>query len=67
MKEEMDFDKVLLDGNLELIKNWLKEKVFSIAPIKDPNDWIKEITGRDFTTKDYIDFLYEKYSKLYNF
>lgn len=66
MKEEMDFDKVLLDGNLELIKNWLKEKVFSIAPIKDPNDWIKEITGRDFTTKDYIDFLYEKYSKLYN-
>ena len=48
-------------------KNWLKDKVFSIAPLKDPNEWIKAITGKDFSTKDYINYLYEKFSKLYKF
>ena len=67
MKEDIDFDKALLDGDLEKIKNWLKEKVFSFAPLKDPNEWIKAITGKDFSTKDYINYLYEKFSKLYNF
>lgn len=67
MKEDIDFDKALLDGDLEKIKNWLKDKVFSIAPLKDPNEWIKAITGKDFSTKDYINYLHEKFSKLYKF
>ena len=67
MKEDFDFDKALEDGDLLKIKNWLKNNVFDIAPMNDPNDWILKITGREFTTKDYIDYLNEKYSKLYNF
>ena len=39
--------------------------VFARASRLAPGDWIKDITGRSFTADDFLDYLEEKYTKLY--
>ena len=43
----------------------MKKNVFSKANVLAPKEWIKEITGREFTPKDFLDYLEEKYCELY--
>ena len=45
---------------------WMKENVFKKANRLAPADWIKDITGREFTSDDFIDYLEKKYSKIYD-
>ncbi len=65
MKKDLDFDETLKEGNLKAIKEWLKNNVFNIAGLNDPNEWIKKITGKEFSTKEYIEYLSQKYEKIY--
>ena len=65
MKNEIDIDKCLENGDLEAIHNWMKNNVFAKANRLAPSEWIKDITGRDFTADDFLDYLEEKYSKIY--
>ena len=32
---------------------------------ENAKEWIKDITGREFTPKDFLDYLEEKYGELY--
>lgn len=65
MKKDIDFDDLLKNGKLKDIKAWLKKKAFSIASLKDPNDWLKEITGEALNTDYYLSYLEEKFEKLF--
>ncbi|WP_051656522.1 carboxypeptidase M32 [Butyrivibrio sp. AE3004] len=65
MKNEIDIDKSVLNGDFDTINNWMKENVFKKADRLSPSDWIRDITGRDFTADDFLDYLEEKYSALY--
>ena len=47
------------------IRDWLKEHVFSIASLTDPDEWIRAITGESLNPDYYLSYLEEKYSKLY--
>ncbi len=65
MKKDMDVEKEVEEGHMDKILDWMKEHVFARADRMDPKPWIKEITGRDFTAKDFLDYLEEKYSAIY--
>ncbi|MCR4903055.1 MAG: carboxypeptidase M32, partial [Butyrivibrio sp.] len=47
------------------INDWMRENVWKRADLLDADAWLKEITGRDFDPTDFLDYLEEKFSKLY--
>ena len=65
MKQEMDVDAAVASGNIKAVNDWMKDNVFARADLLAPKDWIREITGRDFTPDDFLDYLEEKYSRIY--
>lgn len=66
MKKDMDVDKVLENGELYKIKEWLGNKIHRFGRFKETEEIIKEVTGEGLNPKYYIDYLKEKYSKIYN-
>ncbi len=65
MKTEFDLDAAVLAGDFKKINGWMTENVWSRADRDAPKDWIKKITGRDFTADDFLDYLEKKYSEIY--
>ena len=65
MKKDFDVDKALENGDLKKITDWLGEKIHKYGKLKDTSDIIKEVTGEELNPKYYIDYLKEKYSKIY--
>jgi carboxypeptidase Taq len=57
----------LSKGNLTNMSTWLKENVHNQSNLYDPAELIREITGNQLDAKPYLDYLQEKYSKLYDF
>jgi carboxypeptidase Taq len=43
----------------------MTEHVFKKADRLSQEDWVRDITGREFTPDDYLDYLEEKYSRIY--
>ncbi len=66
MKKDINFDEAVSKDNTEEINNWLKEHIHKYGSSKDPKEIIKIATGEDFNPNYYVDYLIEKYSKLYN-
>ena len=56
----------LSQGNLKVIKAWLVKNVHSCGNLYDPVDLIRRITGKELDAIPYLEYLGEKYSKLYN-
>ena len=65
MKKELDVDTLVGAGNLTAILDWLKAKVFSIASISDPDQWIRTITGESLNPDYFLDYLEKKFTALY--
>ncbi len=65
MKEELDIDKAVSEGRFDLINGWMREHVFKKADRLAPREWIRDITGRDLTPDDFLDYLEKKYTDLY--
>ena len=58
-------DQVLKEGRMDLVKDWMTKRVFKNACLLDPKDWIKSITHKDFSSKEFIDYLDKKYKGIY--
>lgn len=65
MKQELPVEELVKEGRFDAINAWMTEHVFCTADRREPLVWIKEITWRTFTPDDFLDYLEEKYSKLY--
>ena len=65
MREDFDVDEAILAGDLGKIKTWMTGHVFKKADRLSQEDWVRDITGREFTPDDYLDYLEEKYSRIY--
>ena len=65
MMQEVAVDEAIREGNFEPINTWMINNVFANADKLSPKQWIREITGRAFTPNDFLDYLEEKYSALY--
>ena len=65
MRNELDIDRLVSRGKLPVINDWMAEHVFAKADYMDAREWIRDITGREFTPDDFLTYLEEKYGALY--
>lgn len=66
MERDFDVFAEVKKGNLKAVLDWLKENVFSIASMMNPDEWIRTITGESLNPDYYLDYLEKKYTKIYN-
>jgi len=66
-KDRQNWRSQLALGNLENIREWLIKNVQSHGDLYDPTDLMRRITGKKLDAKPYLQYLQEKYSKLYGF
>ena len=65
MKQEVDVDAAIREGNFAPVNSWMIGHVFAKADRLSPQEWIRDITGREFTPVDFLDYLEAKYSVIY--
>lgn len=65
MQKDFDVFGEVRQGRLDRILRWLKERVFSCASLLTPDEWIRQITGEGLNPDYFLDYLEEKYSRLY--
>lgn len=65
MQKDFDVYACVARGELLPILDWLKQHVFSIASITDPDEWIRAITGESLNPDYFLDYLEEKFTRLY--
>ena len=66
MKKEIDYDSILEKGQMKKILLWFKKRVFTSGTLLDPEDWIKSITGERLNADYFLDYLEDKYTRIYN-
>ena len=65
MASEFDLKAAVRSGDFGTINGWMKKNVWARADREPPKTWISNITGREFTPKDFLDYLETKYSEIY--
>ena len=65
MEKEFDVFGDVAKGDLSKVGAWLTERVFSIASLTDPDEWIKRITGEPLNVNYYLDYLENKFKTIY--
>lgn len=65
MEREIDVDAALEAGNFTAITDWLGEKIQKFGGLKDAEDHLRDVCGETFNPDVYIDYLIDKYTKLY--
>lgn len=65
MKKHMDFEGLLKRGEISVIREFLRQHIHQYGKLKTSRQMLKDMTGEDFNPQYYIDYLTEKYTKLY--
>lgn len=65
MRKEMDFEGLLRNGDIATIREYLRTNIHQYGKLKDSRQILKDVTGEDFNPQYYVDYLIEKYSKVY--
>lgn len=66
MRETMDVDGLIRKGDLAPIKDWLEERIHRHGWMLDPENMMVSCTGEEFDPHYFIDYLTEKFSKIYS-
>lgn len=66
MKKELDFDKLLEAGDFGTVLSWLRINIHQYGRVYWPDELIKKVTKEPLNAKYFIDYLKEKYSKIYS-
>ena len=66
MEKEIDFEGELEKGNLLPIKGWLDQNVHRYGSLYLPSELIKKVTGEKLNPRYFINYLTNKYTKLYD-
>lgn len=65
MNQEIDVNKLILNGEINIINDWLKKHVHQHGSFKSPNEIIYNCTKEEFNPNYYVNYLIEKYKKIY--
>lgn len=65
MLKEIDLFGLIKENNIKAINEWLKEKIHQFGGSKTPKEILVDVTGEEFNPKYYVQYLKEKYGKLY--
>ncbi|MCR1952676.1 MULTISPECIES: carboxypeptidase M32 [unclassified Clostridium] len=66
LEENPNIMEEVKNGNFTEIFNWLKEKVHVHGSLYTPEELIKNITGEELNSKYFIDYLKNKYYRIYD-
>jgi len=66
-KDVPEWREQMKNGNLTNILGWLNTNIRNKGNLYDPLDLIKNVTGKEFSAKYFIETIGEKYSKIYGF
>ncbi|HEX3077258.1 MAG TPA: carboxypeptidase M32 [Lachnospiraceae bacterium] len=65
IKSVMPFEQYLKDGNLAPIREYLGEHIHKYGATKNTNEFLKEMMNEELNADYYVQYLKEKYTKLY--
>lgn len=66
LKEEIpDWNQKISNGDFASITKWLKENVHQYGATLKPAELIKKVTGEELSAKYFIEYLNDKFGKLY--
>ena len=65
MEQEFDVFAAVAAGDFAKIGSWLTERVFSIASLTDPDEWILAVTGEPLDVNYYLGYLERKFKTVY--
>ena len=66
LKDLPNLAELLKDGNLTPIKEWLAENIHQYGKMKKPLEIVKDVTGEGLNPNYLIQYLEEKYTKIYD-
>lgn len=65
LKDFPNYDELLEAGNLLPVKDWFNKNVHQFGKMKKPLEILNEVTGEGLNAQHLIDYLYDKYGKVY--
>jgi carboxypeptidase Taq len=65
MRETVDVEKCLAEGNFEPINAWNREHIWKFGCLKGSSQLLREAMGEEFDPKYYTEYLEKKYSEIY--
>lgn len=65
LKKVMPLEEYLKEGNLLSVRDYLREHIYQYGKRKNTIEILKEMTGEEWNPTYYIEYLKDKYSKLY--
>lgn len=65
MEKDIDIDQALENNQFTLIRDWLKEHIHCFGALYNADEIIDKVCHEAFDCNIYIDYLIDKYSKLY--
>ncbi|MCR5773277.1 MAG: carboxypeptidase M32, partial [Butyrivibrio sp.] len=66
MRKDIDVDEYLRDGRYVDIEGWLREHIHRYGCRYNADEIMLKATGKPFDVNYYLDYLEDKYTKLYN-
>jgi len=66
MREEYDIEELLINGEFDIIQQYLGEKIHQFGKSKTPTELLIEVTGEELNPNYYCDYLEEKYTEIYD-
>lgn len=66
MKQTIPFEQCLKTGEFEEMEQMLKEHIHKYGMVRNTNRMLKDMTGETFNASYYIEYLKEKYRKIYD-
>ena len=65
LKDLPNYEELLERGNLQPVKEWMTENVHKHGKMKKPLEILTDVTGEGLNAQYLVDYLYEKYNKVY--
>ncbi len=66
MRKDLDVDSLLANSQYDVLMSWLKEHIHQYGCRYTTDEILIKATGEPFNVNYYLDYLEEKYTKLYN-
>ncbi len=66
-KDLPEWKNQIAQGNFHDVRQWLINNIHSYGDLHNPSDLLKKTTGEELSVKPYLNYLNQKYSKLYSF
>lgn len=64
-KEHADWEKQVSKGDLGFVKTWLNDKIYCHGRRYPTKELLKLATGKEFNEQAYLNYIQDKYSKIY--